>query len=256
MNGRGRSRGWTRRSRWFIASAIAAALLAGCAGTSASPSSETPTAAPLASPSGPAPAASTASAVPSPTSAASPAATPTPGPAASPPAVPNPSSSAVLGVGGCPTPPVDLATTRELVRTGKAVKCFGSGALTFRAYVPTTEGLGGVSAWKMTPAWLADDWMGAILQPKPLAEQDQNAWLIVRVPPPLGRCSITDEGAPACPFGPHLDGYVVVTGHFDDPAAATCKSAPWESGQEPGPSKAKMVARCRARFVVTGIEPG
>jgi len=241
MNGRGRTAG----SRWVIGPALAAVLLAGCTGTSSSTAPATPTAAPLASPAG---------ASPSATAASTP--TPTPGDAASPTAAPSPSSTAATGAAGCPTPPVDLATARDLVRAGKAVKCFGSRSLTFRAYVPTTEGLGGASAWKMTPAWLADDWMGAILQPEPLTDQDQNAWLVARVQPSLGRCSITDEGAPACPFGPHLEGYVVVTGHFDDPVAATCKSAPWESGQDPGPSKAKMVARCRTRFVVTGIEPG
>ncbi len=254
MNGRGQTRGRSRQSRWIIAPALAAALLTGCTGTSPSTAPAMPTAAPLASPTGESPAASTASAIPSATAPSTP--TPTLGNAASPTAVPSPSATAATGVAGCPTPPVDLATARDLVRAGKAVTCFGPRALTFRAYVPTTEGLGGASAWKMTPAWLADDWMGVILQPEPLTEQDQDAWLIARVPPSLGRCGITDEGAPACPFGPHLDGYVVVTGHFDDPAAATCKSTAWESGQDPGPSKAKMVARCRARFVVTRIEAG
>ncbi len=254
MNGRGRTRGRIRRSPWIIAPVFTAALLAGCSGISSSTGPETPTTAPSASPTGAAVSTSTASATPSPIPAATP--TPTPDAGVSPTVAPSPSSTGATGIDGCPTPPVDLATTRDLVRAGKAVKCFGSRSLTFRAYVPTTEGLGGVSGWKMTPAWLADDWMGAILQPKPLTEQDQDAWLIARVPPSLGRCAITDEGAPACPFGQHLDGYVAVTGHFDDPAAATCKSAPWESGQDPGPSKAKMVARCRARFVVTRIEAG
>lgn len=255
MNGRGRTRGQTRGGRWVIGPALAVALLTGCTGTSSSTGPETATAAPLASPTGASSAAFAPSATPLSTSTWSP--TPTPDAGASPTAAPSPSPTALIGVGGCPTPPVDVATTRDLVHAGKAVKCFGTTPITFRAYVPTTDGLGGVSGSKMTPAWLADDWMGVILQPMPLAEQDQNAWLVVRVPPSLGRCSITDEAAPTCPFGPHLDGYVMVTGHFDDPAAATCKSAPWESGQDPGgPSKAKMVARCRARFVVTAVGAG
>ncbi len=150
---------------------------------------------------------------------------------------------------------MDLATARDVARAGKAVTCFGSSALSFRAYVVRTDGLGGTSGWKMTPAWLADDWMGAILQPKALAEVDDKAWFIVRVAPALGRCAITDAGATDCPFGSHLGDYVRVTGHFDDPAAGTCRSAAWEQGQDPGPSKTKMIARCRARFVVTKIAP-
>ena len=108
----------------------------------------------------------------------------------------------------------------------------------------------------MTPAWIADNWTGVILQPEPLAEQDQDAWLVARVAPALGRCSITDAAAKACPFGPHLDGYVTVTGHFNDAAATTCKSVAFAPELDPGPSKSQMVARCRAQFVVTRIAPG
>ncbi len=242
--------GWTRRGRWRIGLALAASLLAGCTGTSSTPA--TPSIAAAESPA----AVSQATATASPTATPAASSTATSAVPASATPVPSPSASTLIDAAGCPIPPVDLATTRDLARAGRAVRCFGSGSLTFRAYVPTTEGLGGTSASRMTPAWLADDWTGVILQPGPLTEQDQDAWLVVRVAPSLGRCAITDEGDPACPFGPHLDGYVVVTGHFEDPAATTCKSAPWAAGQDPGPSKAKMVARCRARFVVTKVEAG
>ena len=244
--------GRIRRSGWCIGPLIAALLLAGCTGTSPSTGPAAPSVVATASPE----TASPAAASQEPTASSTPSPTPTEVAEASPSAVPGPSASIQLDAAGCPIPPVDLATTRDLARAGQAVRCFGSGSLTFRAYVPTTEGLGGSSASRMTPAWLADDWTGVILQPGPLAEQDQDAWLVVRVGPSLGHCAITYESDPACPFGPHLDGYVVVTGHFDDPAARTCKSARWAAGQDPGPSKANMVARCRARFVVTKVEAG
>ena len=72
----------------------------------------------------------------------------------------------------------------------------------------------------MTPAWIADNWTGAILQPEPLADQDQDAWLIVRVAPALG--PMRDHGRRArrtVRSAPTSTGYVTVTGHFDDPAA-------------------------------------
>ncbi len=160
-----------------------------------------------------------------------------------------------LDATGCPTGTPDLATVRDVARAGHAIACFGSQPLTFRAYVPATEGLGGVNAYKMTPHWLADPWWGVILQPEPSPEVDQNAWLIVRVPPSLGSCTITDIRAADCPFGAHLAGHVTITGHFDDPVARTCQSRPFEAGGDPGPSKKQMIARCRAAFVVTALKP-
>jgi hypothetical protein len=187
-----------------------------------------------------------ASAIPS---ATIPGPSPTGSAAAS--AQPSPSLDAM----GCPTGTPDLATVRDVARAGHAIACFGSQPLTFRAYVPATEGLGGVSAYKMTPHWLADPWWGVILQPQPTPEVDQNAWLIVRVPPSLGNCTITDIRASNCPFGAHLAGHVTITGHFDDPVARTCQSRPFDAGGDPGPSKKQMIARCRAAFVVTAIVP-
>ena len=107
----------------------------------------------------------------------------------------------------------------------------------------------------MTPRWLADPWTGVIVQPEPLADVDQDAWLVVRVRPALGACAITDVTAAACPFGALLEHRVTVTGHFDDPAAQTCRSHAFEMGGDPGPSKKQMIARCRAAFVVTAVAP-
>lgn len=239
--------GRDRRSRRILVVTIAAAFLVGCTSSTSSTGPAMPGQAPSPSPAATLSASATlpATAVPTPT------ASPTPSATASRTPVP---TAAVKP--GCPTPPVSLAKVRDLARAGKAVGCFGSTALTFRAYVPTTEGLGGVSGSKMTPTWIADNWTGAILQPGPLADQDQDAWLIVRVPPSLGRCSITEVTATDCPFGAHLEGYVTVTGHFDDPVATKCKSVAFSPELDPGPSKSKMVARCRTQFVVSAIKPG
>jgi hypothetical protein len=157
---------------------------------------------------------------------------------------------------GCPSLPTDLATVRDLARAKGAIACFGSDDLTFRAYVPTTDSLGGVPESKMTPSWIADPWTGVIVQPMELAETDQSAWFVVRVAPALGKCQITDVQASGCPFGQYLDAYVSLTGHFDDATASRCKSEAFAGGTDPGPSTAKMVARCQREFVVTQLGPG
>lgn len=217
-----------------ILGTVLALLAAGCSG---SPSTS-PSASPAASPGR-----TTVSSTPS-----TPAATPFVTPAGT----PLPAESA----GTCPSLPTDLATVRDLAKAGQAVACFGNHQLTFRAYVPTTDGLGGVPASKMTPSWIADPWVGVILQPAPLAQVDQSAWFVVRVTPALGKCRVTDEQAAHCPFGTYLDAYVTVTGHFNDAAASTCKSVPLAGQTDPGPSKAKMVSRCGKEFVVTAIAAG
>jgi len=215
-----------------ILGALLALLAAGCSG---SPSTS-PSASPAASPGR-----TTANGTPN-----APAATPV----ATSAGTPLPTDSA----GTCPSLPADLATIRDLAKAGRAVGCFGNQQLTFRAYVPTTDGLGGVPSSKMTPSWIADPWTGAILQPAPPV--DQSAWFVVRVTPALGKCRVTDEGAAHCPFATYLDAYATVTGHFNDAAASTCKSVPLAGQTDPGPSKSKMVSRCRKEFVVTAIAAG
>lgn len=241
----GRSRRRHRIGRTAATGLVLAIALAGCSGTSASLGTAPGTAPASVSP-------ETSTSPPKPTPSASAPATPSPTETPAAPASPSPSTAA----GGCPALPVDLASVRDTARAKRAIACFGSEPLTFRAYVPTITDLGGVSGSKMTPAWIADNWTGAILQPRPLADQDQDAWLIVRVPPSLGRCAITEVTATDCPFGSHLEGYVTVTGHFDDPVATKCKSVAFSPELDPGPSKSKMVARCRTQFVLSAIKPG
>ena len=97
----------------------------------------------------------------------------------------------------CPTLPTDLATVRDLAKAGKAIGCFGKSDITFRAYVPTTDGLGGVPSSKMTPAWIADPWTAAILQPMPLTEVNQDAWFVVRLTPALGSAASRTSRQPS-----------------------------------------------------------
>lgn len=232
--------------RRILGAMFVAALIVGCSGANLGTGTSTAGARPSPTP------------TPSPTAEPSPSETPSAPPTAtlpSPSPTPSPEPTPWSAGDPCPVIPVDLATVRDVARAGRAIECFGRRALTFRAYVPVTEGLGGTSGSKMTPRWIADPWTGVLLQPGPLPQQDQDAWLIVRVPPTLGSCDITYVQSPRCPFGAHLDGYLTVTGHFDEPVAATCRSRPFQAGGDPGPSKARMIARCRREFVVSAIAP-
>ncbi|HUF06159.1 MAG TPA: hypothetical protein VMP86_02095 [Candidatus Binatia bacterium] len=54
-------------------------------------------------------------------------------------------------------------------------------------------------------------------------------------------------------FGPGRT--VDVIGHFDDPAAETCRATSSDPATAPAPSEAEMVARCRTEFVVESVTP-
>ena len=181
------------------------------------------------------------------------AAGPTPAGAAalSPSLSPSTGPSTFLPV-GCPPLPVDVAT---LIRLGDPRACYGRTTLTFDAFVPRTWGLGGVAP-PVLPTWL-DPWAGGLLQATgdlsgPAHGYGQGPFLGVAVPPALGACGVTYEEDPACPLAPHLNGWVRVSGHYDDPAALTCRVA--STWPVPIP-RADTVAACRARFVLSAIGP-
>jgi hypothetical protein len=153
---------------------------------------------------------------------------------------------------GCPPLPVDAAT---LIRLRDPRACYGRTSLTFDVFVPRTEGLGGVAP-PVLPAWL-DPWAGGFLQATgdlsgPAPGYGQGPFLGVAVPPALGACHVTYEEDPACPLAPHLNGWVRVSGHYDDPAALTCRVASTWPASIP---RADTVAACRARFVLSAIGP-
>jgi hypothetical protein len=48
---------------------------------------------------------------------------------------------------------------------------------------------------------------------------------------------------------------ILVTGHFDDPAALTCRVVSVGAGS-PSPSPSEVIQACRASFVVTDVKSG
>jgi hypothetical protein len=135
----------------------------------------------------------------------------------------------------CPARP-RTALEFVLLNTGQAVSCFGSSAMTFRARASVCSDCNS-SGPGYSPAWLADP----NLQLLSLSPAEFQGGLQVVLAPGM---------TPDQQWDTH---WVQVTGHFDDPAAPSCRYDP--SAQD-GPgvySSAFMVLDCRRKFVVTRI---
>jgi len=170
-------------------------------------------------------------------------------------------------LGGCPSPRPDLALILAL-HHGERLACFGRSAVTFQATAVATEV--DCVPIQVDPAWL---WCppAAFLAPPGTAGSwpglDAVAWTH-RSAPPDDTLMIAFIG------GPTLDVYaapgsgvdqakfvrgaiMIVTGHFDDPAAASCRVV--AAQLEPdlrAPTAAEIVLWCREAFVVTSVRSG
>ena len=182
-----------------------------------------------------------------------------PSPAAAPEPVRSP-------LGGCPGPLPDLALILAL-DPGQRLACFGQSAMTFQA-TPVATDVDCVPI-QVDPAWL---WCppAAFLAPPGTAASwpapDLVEWNHRRAPPD-DRLMIAFIGGPtlevhAAP-GSGVDqaqfvpgAIMLVTGHFDDPAAAACRLV--AAQLEPDvrvPTAAEVVLVCREAFVVTSVRP-
>ena len=161
------------------------------------------------------------------------------GPAPAPPssAIPALPTGPLTARVACPVGPVTVAKLIALSGNDRAA-CFHSRDLTFRAWVVDPgEGLGGTCP-AVVPTWLLDCVLPTwLLAPSKASDQTLHA--------------LKHPGATGALKG--VGRWVDVTGHFDDPAATTCRL-------EPGPAVvgfppvAWYVLACREEFVVTNIE--
>lgn len=161
----------------------------------------------------------------------------TPTPSATPSAVPSASLPP-----GCVNPPTDITTLYDQ-RTdpaGDVVACYGNAPLTLDAYVTG----GGVvdCPGSVEPAWLYcpdDGQLQLVGETRKLGAP----FLLVVVDPASG-VSLTE----------YLDTNVRVTGHFDDPAAQSCREIEPFPGESPRPAVG-VIENCRITFVVTQVVP-
>ena len=164
----------------------------------------------------------------------------------------------------CPGSPTPLAAILALSRDER-LSCFGGSTITFRAVVVPTD----VSCHPVTvePAWL---WCppAAFLAAPPTAATDPGPGVGLAAAPSsprgdgfvfvsLGVAMLEAYLAPAAASASAQlvpDGTILVTGHFDDPAALTCRVV--SVAESPSPSPAEVVQGCRASFVITGVKSG
>lgn len=134
----------------------------------------------------------------------------------------------------CVNPPLDITS---LINVADPVACYGNAPLTFDA---TWLG-GGVADCPAAPepAWLACSAFS--LQPVGDTRKVGAPQLSVAVDPSVS-VSLSE------PFA-----QVRVTGHFDDPAAQTCRETQLGGGAQSLAPAAETIERCRSTFVVTEV---
>jgi hypothetical protein len=149
----------------------------------------------------------------------------------------------------CVNPPPDVTT---LIEQERPVACYGDAELTVQAHAATLSGVMDCPG-ALEPAWLACGGQQVelfALQTGALPD----VLLAAKVPnrgPSMWATVHPDSGLD---LHRGLDGAVTVTGHFDDPAAATCRHTAWAESLGPAPPLAEVIAGCRSRFVITQIE--
>jgi hypothetical protein len=153
-------------------------------------------------------------------------------------ATPSPSPTASLPP-GCVNPPTDIATLidQQVDPAADPVACYGDTPLTFDA---TWYG-GGVADCPSAPepAWLACSAFS--LQAAGDTRKVGAPRLFVAVHPSAG-VSISEPYA-----------QVRVTGHYDDPAAQTCRETELGGGAESLAPVAETIELCRRTFVITDV---
>lgn len=147
---------------------------------------------------------------------------------------------------GCVNPPTDITTLIEMVPTDPLdpgvdpVACYGNSPLSFDATWYSGSAADCPSAPE--PAWLACS--SFALQ----AFGDTS-----KVGAPQLFVAIEPSASLSIPLVPYAQ--VHVTGHFDDPAAQTCRETQLAGGAESLAPVAEMIERCRRTFVVTEVAP-
>ena len=160
------------------------------------------------------------------------------GSSASIPATASAEATASLPV-GCTGEPLDIAALIASTQgdVGQPVACYGNAPLTFEA-----NWVGGGVADCPTapePAWLACSAFS--LRAAGDTRKVGAPQLFVAIDPAIG--TTPDSG---------ID--VVVTGHFDDPAAQTCHETGSMGDESPAPTS-ETIERCQGTFVITEVTP-
>jgi hypothetical protein len=163
------------------------------------------------------------------------------------------SAPAAAAAAPCPPDPVtlqdllDLAAdegpvataydTDPMLMSERALACFGDRTLRFTAYVRDPGAVGWTYTYGIEPAWFRG--RGLFVATTSGQKPGYGPITALAVPPGLGDLQVANVGD-----------WVMVTGHFDDPAAQTCVAS-GEAGV--APTTAEAVTICRSTFVVAGV---
>jgi hypothetical protein len=141
----------------------------------------------------------------------------------------------------CPPPPRDLL---EFIAFDPVVGviCHSGEAITLRAWSSRCDWCGGPSdePWA-TPAWLTQAEQNYLLL-DPIQTSEVGSSISMILPPDLPRSPDWDET------------WVEVTGHFDDPAATTCRASAASIASQWYTGAWQVVLGCRLQFVVSSVQ--
>lgn len=119
--------------------------------------------------------------------------------------------------------------------------CRGDASIAFRAYVVLCQGCGPVTPAQPNEAtWLAQPDPRHTLRLAPIHTGDLGSLEAVLAPGMEVRSAWANQ-------------WVDVVGHFDDPAADSCRIAPSVFDEAGYPGREEIVRECRARFVLTQV---
>lgn len=122
-----------------------------------------------------------------------------------------------------------------------AAECFGDTPITFTGWLSASEGCGGYAPGTLEPAWLIS--IGATYE--------------IMITPFEAEYSGCGSAArhPTLSSLPEKQQWVTLTGHYDDPAASTCRWSPDPLYPSAYDDPAALVQRCRGQFVATHLVP-
>ncbi len=148
----------------------------------------------------------------------------------------------VVATGPCPSPAPTAVDGFLAMAPSLWPACFGHARLTIRGIVEACE-CGGTTSEAATPSWLID--------PLGLSAFYLRGPIVPAATGPGGFGVMIDPAHPVTAPNPGTE--VELTGHFDDPAAATCRISPLPGAFGRVRPRAQSVALCRQAFVAEAI---
>jgi hypothetical protein len=135
-------------------------------------------------------------------------------------------------------PVVSKYDTEPMVVSETGLACYGSRTLHLTAFVRDPGEVGWTYTYGLDPGWFRT--AGSLfVAGTSTARPGEGPFMALAAPPALGDLQAMYQGH-----------WVSITGHFDDPAAASC-TATGEAGVAPSAADAVMI--CRSTFVVARV---